>query len=255
MFHPEDSAIHKDILLESYQHAIDEGSLEMSLKGALDAFNAVPGVVTVGSCEGHPDREIFCATVDLAVSTAKWNSMQTYIEELLPRDGGISAVGFHYGSLEDEIQQSVRIRTHPMLVKEKAVEPFTRFARKLVELTTPGWSKGDFVVVSAKRHPDDWPHKCHKCGSRKIKIVYSEIAGVKRASRVECFACENNEYRERMNSSACPHCYSKANFDGRGGTFILKATSDSSVTFECSNCKRLYVKENNRPKQVTLLEP
>lgn len=254
MPHPEDELIYKDILLESYQQAIDEGSLEMSLKPALDAFNAINGVVTVGSCEGHPERDVFHATIDLAVSHVKWDKMQRFIEELLPNDGGISAVELRYGSLEDEIQRTVRLRTHPMLVKEKAVEPFKRFAAKLDELTQVGFELGDTVVMSSKRYPDDWPMRCEKCGSANIRIVYSEIAGIKRASYVECLDCKDNEYHEHMNANACPHCYSKMNFDGRGGTYILKEVPDLSNTFTCPNCKSYYVKENNRPKHVTLLE-
>ena len=251
MFHPEDSIIHKDILLESYKQAIEEGSLEMSLKPALDQLNSVPGVVTVGSCEGHPDRDIFCATVDLAVSTSKWHKMQRHIEELLPRDGGISAIEFRYGSLEDEIQQNVRIRTHPMLVKEKAIAPLTQLALKLVELTTPGFKTGDLVVMSAKRHPDDWPHSCAECGSRDIKVVFTELAGIKRPSWVECRACQDKEFR----ANTCPYCYDRMKFDGsRGGVYTLFKMPDTPGISRCPHCKHAFVRDGNKPVPIKVVE-
>jgi len=253
MPHPEDESIYKDILLQSFQQAIEEGSLELSLKPALERFNAINGVVTVGSCEGHPERNVLHATVDLAVSDVKWNKIQTYIEDLLPSDGGISSVELHYGSLEDEIQRSVRIQTHLMLVKEKAVQPLIDFANRLDALTkVGGWELGDMVVLSAKRHPADWPRRCEKCGSENIKIVYTEFEGVKRHSWVECFACQEEERR----SNLCPHCYDRMNFEGtRGGMYMLHELPDVPGTFRCPHCKNAYVKKDNRPVRVTILEP
>lgn len=251
--HIEDDTICKEILLQSYQQAIEEGHLEMSLKPALDRFNEVRGVVTTYSCEGHPERDVFHAVVHLAVSDVKWAKMQARIEELLPPTGGIASIEFHYGSGEDEIQRHVCVRTHPMLVKENAVLPLIALANRLDKLTQRGFELGELVVMSAKRYPEDWPRQCAVCGSSDIKVVYSEVAGIKRPCYVECFACQLEAQATDRQQNFCPACYSCMNFDGRGGNYRLQPLSDSTSKYECPNCKCVYTKGPKGPVPVVLL--
>jgi len=249
MIHPEDDAIYKDILLESYQQAIDEGHLEMSIKPALDRLNELSGVVTIYSCEGHPERDVFHARVDIAVSRDKWSKMQTYVEELLPSDGGIASLEFCYHSGEDDIQQHVTIRTHPALVKQKAVQPLIDFADRLEKATCTTWPLDDSVVASTRRHPDDWPRNCEKCGSRDIKVVYSEVAGVKRVTYVECFTCQQLEFRR----STCPRCYGRMSLhSNRGGVYTIAEVPGVPNVFRCPHCKSTYVKGESDPIPIVL---
>jgi len=250
--HPEDDTIYKDTLLQSYQQAIDEGHLEMSLKPALDRFNEIRGVVTTYSCEGHPERDIFHARVDLAVSRDKWAKMQTFIEELLPRDGGIMSLEFCYHSGEDDIQQHVTVRTHPALVQQKAVKPLIDFADRLEELTKTTFDLGELaepVVAVTKRLPEDWPRKCEKCGSRDIKVTYSDVAGVKRVSYVECDTCQQLEFRR----NTCPRCYGRMSLHGsRGGVYCLQEIPEIPNVFRCPHCKSTYVKGELDPVPIVL---
>jgi len=134
MMHPEDEEVYKDILLDSLQQAIDEGCLELSLHPALLELNAVPGVVTVGSCEGHPDRNIFTAFVDLRLSQHKWDTVQAHVDDALERFCGLSQIQFIYYNTEDGMEQEVRILTHPMVIKSAACDAFSALARWLQKL-------------------------------------------------------------------------------------------------------------------------
>lgn len=125
-----DDEIYKDILLESLEQAIEEGDLEEDILPALRAFNEVTGVVTVQSCSGHPERDIYFAFIDMHICEYLWDWIQDSIGFIL-EDDPVAAIQLHYDTTAEGIQRVLRVRSHGGTWGEAAVPGFLSIAKKL----------------------------------------------------------------------------------------------------------------------------
>jgi len=118
-----DDEIYKDILLESLEQAIEQGDLEEEILPALRAFNEVTGVVTVQSCSGHPERDIYFAFIDMHICGYLWDWIQDSIQFVLDGDP-VAAIQLHYDTGEEGIQRVMRVRSHGGMWGAAAVPGF-----------------------------------------------------------------------------------------------------------------------------------
>lgn len=72
---------------------------------------------------------------------------------------------------------------------------------------------------------------CSECGSRNIKIHYSEIDSEQQyITGIECFDCQDSDYRTSHCSSCIP----------RDGCAHHLETTRNPKVLRCTNCKQLY---------------